>query len=340
MSKTLGNVIDPLDTVKEYGTDALRFTIALGTAGQDLNLSTERLASNKAFTNKLWNAGKFVLQNLPSQNDASTWENIFSYKFDKVEFLDKLPLSECWVISKLHLLIDTVTSSYDKFFFGDVGRETYDFFWGDFADWYIAASKARFYHSGGDSVASVTQAVLLYVFENILKLLHPFMPFVTEELWQALPYRKEALIVSPWPLTSLPRKSNSIKIFENLQALTRAIRNARAEYSVEPVKRISASIVANEEVTEYIWKEKEVLALLSRLDLQNIHFTDSPPGNADQSVHLVAGEGLEAYLPLADMIDITAEIQRLSKRLSKMQTEYDGLKARLSSPKDRICRQN
>ncbi|KAM1078479.1 hypothetical protein TB2_025169 [Malus domestica] len=232
------------------------------------------------------------------------------FQFDKVEFLDKLPLSECWVISKLHLLIDTVTSSYDNFFFGDVGRETYDFFWGDFADWYIEASKARLYHSGGDSVASVTQAVLLYVFENILKLLHPFMPFVTEELWQALPYRKEALIVSPWPLTSLPRKSNSINIFENLQALTRAIRNARAEYSVEPVKRISAFIVANEEVTEYIRVR-----------------------NVDQSVHLVAGEGLEAYLPLADMIDITAEIQRLSKRLSKMQTEYDGLKARLSSPK-------
>ncbi|KAI5339549.1 hypothetical protein L3X38_018821 [Prunus dulcis] len=333
MSKTLGNVIDPLDTIKEYGTDALRFTIALGTAGQDLNLSTERLTSNKAFTNKLWNAGKFVLQNLPSQIDASTWENILSYKFDKVELLDKLPLPECWVISKLHLLIDTVTASYDKFFFGDVGRETYEFFWGDFADWYIEASKARLYHSGGDSVASVTQAVLLYVFENILKLLHPFMPFVTEELWQALPYRKEALIISPWPLTSLPRKSNSIKKFENLQALTRAIRNARAEYSVEPVKRISASVVANEEVTEYIVKEKEVLALLSRLDLQNIHFTDSPPGNADQSVHVVAGEGLEAYLPLADMIDVTAEIQRLSKRLSKMQTEYDGLKARLSSPK-------
>ncbi|KAM2201290.1 hypothetical protein ACFX1R_001130 [Malus domestica] len=126
MSKTLGNVIDPLDTIKEYGTDALRFTIALGTAGQDLNLSTERLTSNKAFTNKLWNAGKFVLHNLPSQNDASTWENILSYE-----------------ISKLHLLIDTVATSYDKFFFGDVGRETYDFFWGDFADWYIEASKAR-----------------------------------------------------------------------------------------------------------------------------------------------------------------------------------------------------
>ncbi|XP_062165988.1 valine--tRNA ligase, chloroplastic/mitochondrial 2 isoform X2 [Alnus glutinosa] len=333
MSKTLGNVIDPIDTIKEFGTDALRFTLALGTAGQDLNLSTERLASNKAFTNKLWNAGKFVLQNLPDQNDASTWESILAYKLDREESLIALPLPECWVVSKLHLLIDAVTSSYDKFFFGDVGREIYDFFWGDFADWYIEASKARLYHSGGDSVASVAQAVLLYVFENILKLLHPFMPFVTEELWQALPQRKEAIMVSPWPQTSLPRHANSIKKFENLQALTRAIRNARAEYSVEPAKRISASVVASEEVIQYISKEKEVLALLSRLDVQNVHFTNSPPGDAEQSVHLVAGEGLEAYLPLADMIDISAEVERLSKRLSKMQTEYDGLKARLSSPK-------
>ncbi|KAF3445212.1 hypothetical protein FNV43_RR14906 [Rhamnella rubrinervis] len=333
MSKTLGNVIDPLDTIKEFGTDALRFTLSLGTAGQDLNLSTERLTSNKAFTNKLWNAGKFVLQNLPSQSDASAWEDVLSYEFDKEESLHRLPLSERWVISKLHILIDGVTASYDKYFFGDIGRETYDFFWGDFADWYIEASKARLYHSGGHSVASVAQAVLLYVFENILKLLHPFMPFVTEELWQALPNREAALIVSPWPQTSLPRLSNSIKKFENLQALTRAIRNARAEYSVEPVKCISASIVANEEVLQYISKEKQVLSLLSRLDLQNVHFTNSPPGNADQSVHLVAGDGLEAYLPLADMVDITSEIERLSKRLSKMQTEYDGLTARLSSPK-------
>ncbi|GAV76713.1 tRNA-synt_1 domain-containing protein/Anticodon_1 domain-containing protein/Val_tRNA-synt_C domain-containing protein [Cephalotus follicularis] len=331
MSKTLGNVIDPIDTIKDFGTDALRFTIALGTAGQDLNLSTERLTANKAFTNKLWNAGKFVLQNLPSQIDVSAWENIQAYKFDEEETLLRLPLPECWVVSKLHLLIDVVTTSYDKFCFGDVGRETYDFFWSDFADWYIEASKARLYHSGGESVALVAQAVLLYVFENILKLLHPFMPFVTEELWQALPKRKEALIVSSWPQTSLPRHANSIKRFENLCTLTRAVRNVRAEYSVEPAKRISASIVASSEVIQYISKEKEVLALLSRLDLPNIRFIDSPPGDAHQSIHLVASEGLEAYLPLADMVDISAEVQRLSKRLSKMQMEYDGLVARLSS---------
>ncbi|RDX63246.1 Valine--tRNA ligase, chloroplastic/mitochondrial 2, partial [Mucuna pruriens] len=311
MSKTLGNVIDPLDTIKEFGTDALRFTLALGTAGQDLNLSTERLTSNKAFTNKLWNAGKFILQNLPNENDTAAWEKILSYKFDSEGTVVNLPLPECWVVSKLHLLIESVSASYDKFHFGDVGRETYDFFWADFADWYIEASKGRLYQSGaGDnSVASVAQAVLLYTFENILKVLHPFMPFVTEELWQALPNRKHALIISPWPATQLPRNASSIKKFENLQALVRAIRNARAEYSVEPAKRISATVVANNEVIEYVAVR-----------------------NADQSVHLVAGEGLEAYLPLADMVDISAEVERLSKRLSKMQKEYDGLIAKLNSP--------
>ncbi|XP_038686253.1 valine--tRNA ligase, chloroplastic/mitochondrial 2 isoform X2 [Tripterygium wilfordii] len=331
MSKTLGNVIDPIDTIKEFGTDALRFSLALGTAGQDLNLSTERLTANKAFTNKLWNAGKFVLQNLPRENDISSWEKILAHQFDKEEFTLGLPLPECWVVSQLHMLIDSVSLSYDKFFFGDAGREIYDFFWSDFADWYIEASKARLYHSGNGSTASVAQSVLLYVFENVLMLLHPFMPFVTEELWQALPYRKEALMVSAWPRTPLPRHSNSIKKFENLQALTRAIRNARAEYSVEPAKRISATIVGSDEVIRYISEEMEVLALLSRLDAQNIRFTDSPPGDANQSVHLVASEGLEAYLPLADMVDISLELARLSKRLSKLQTEYDGLSTRLCS---------
>ncbi|MCL7038203.1 hypothetical protein MKW94_017743 [Papaver nudicaule] len=332
MSKSLGNVIDPLDVIREFGTDALRFSIALGTPGQDLNLSVERLTSNKGFTNKLWNAGKFVLQNLPSQSDASAWEKIMDLKFDSEDSLGRLPLPECWVISKLHVLIDSVTSSYEKFFFGDVGRETYDFFRGDFADWYIEASKARLYKSAENTSAPVAQAVLLYVFENILKILHPFMPFVTEELWQALPNRKQALIVSPWSETSLPRNESSIRRFENLQALTRAIRNARAKYYVQPAKRISASIIGNDDVLQYMFKEKEVLALLSKLDLENVHFIGSPPGNEKQSVHLVACEGLEAYLPLADMVDIS-DIQCLTNRLSKLQSERDTLNARLDSPK-------
>lgn len=332
MSKSLGNVINPIDTIRDYGTDALRFSVSLGTAGQDLNLSTERLVSNKAFTNKLWNAGKFVLQNLPDESDTSSWDTLLSLKFDTMESLINLPLTECWVISELHDLIDGVTCSYDKFFFGDAGRQIYDFFWGDFADWYIEASKARLYHSGSVSAVIVAQGVLLYVFENILKLLHPFMPFVTEALWQALPHRRQALIVSNWPKSSLPRDTKSVKRFENLQALTRCIRNVRAEYSVEPAKRISATIVANTDVIHYVSVEKEVLSLLSRLDLKNVNFTETPPDYAKQAVHLVVGEGLEAYLPLSDMVDISSEVQRLSKRLSKMQSEYDALLSQLSSP--------
>ncbi|KAL2897423.1 Valine--tRNA ligase chloroplastic/mitochondrial 2 [Bienertia sinuspersici] len=270
-----------------------------------------------------------------------------------------LRLPECWVVSKLHMLIDLVTTSYDKYYLGDVARETYDFFWGDFADWYIEASKARLYQSGDNSATSAAQAVLLYVFENILKILHPFMPFVTEALWQkvetpgkdqdelhphlvmkkplctqqAIPNQKVPLIVSSWPETSLPSFPNVIKRFENFQALvTRAIRNARAEYSVEPVKRISATIIANPDVLQYMSEEKEVLALLSKLDLQALRFAELLPEDANQSIHLVASEGLEAYLPLADMVDITAELQRLHRRLLKMEGEYKGLKARLGSP--------
>ncbi|KAG2631784.1 hypothetical protein PVAP13_2NG047801 [Panicum virgatum] len=331
MSKTLGNVIDPLDTIKDYGTDALRFTLSLGTAGQDLNLSTERLTSNKAFTNKLWNAGKFLLQNLPDRSDVSAWDALLANKFDTEASLQELPLPECWVVTGLHGLIDRVSTSYEKFFFGDAAREIYDFFWGDFADWYIEASKTRLYHSADKLAAARAQSVLLYVFENILKLLHPFMPFVTEELWQAFPYRKQALMVTPWPTTDLPKDSRSIKRFQNLQSLIRGIRNVRAEYTVEPAKRISASVVATADVLEYVSKEKQVLALLSKLDVQNVHFAESAPGDANQSVHIVADEGLEAYLPFADMVDVSEEVKRLSKRLSKMQSEYDALVARLNS---------
>eukprot|EP01018_Ginkgo_biloba_P010493 Gb_39267 [translate_table: standard] len=333
MSKTLGNVIDPIDTIREFGTDALRFTLATGTTpGQDINLSLERLTANKAFTNKLWNAGKYILQNLPPESDGSVWKSIWDHKFDTEDALLRLPLAERWVVTKLHELIDVVTASYERFYYGEVGRVIYDFFWSEFADWYIEASKTRVYNKDDTSAAILAQAVLVYVFQNMLKLLHPFMPYVTEELWQTLPDRKEALIVAHWPEKLLPRDIQAVEDFENLQALIRAVRNARAEYSVEPAKRISATVVATSKIQDYISSEKAVLALLSRLDPNNLHFTDAPPEHAKMAVHLVVGEGLEAYLPLADMVDISTEIERVSKRLSKLQSEYDGLVKRLKSP--------
>lgn len=158
------------------------------------------------------------------------------------------------------------------------------------------------------------------------------MPYVTEELWQAFPDRGTALIVADWPERLLPRDREAVEKFENLQSLVRAIRNARAEYSVEPAKRISATIVATREIQDYISREKAVLALLARLDPGNVHFTDIPPEHAKLAVHLVVREGLEAYLPLKDMVDISTEIERVSKRLTKLQSEYDGLMKNLASP--------
>ncbi|KAH9309417.1 hypothetical protein KI387_037328 [Taxus chinensis] len=254
------------------------------------------------------------------------------HNFDVEDSISNLCLSEQWVVTKLHELIDSVTSSYERFYYGEVGRAIYDFFWSEFADWYIECSKTRFIRKEDTSTIVCAQAVLLYVFENILKLLHPFMPYVTEELWQALPARNSALIVAEWPKILLPRDAKAVEKFENLQALIRAIRNARAEYSVEPAQRISATIVAAPEIQDYICKEKTVLAALSRLDIENLHFTHIPPEHAKLAVHLIVREGLEAYLPITDMIDVSTEIKRVSKRLAKLQSEYDAHTKSLTSP--------
>eukprot|EP00252_Welwitschia_mirabilis_P012498 TRINITY_DN2758_c0_g1_i6.p1 TRINITY_DN2758_c0_g1~~TRINITY_DN2758_c0_g1_i6.p1 ORF type:complete len:667 (-),score=138.56 TRINITY_DN2758_c0_g1_i6:304-2304(-) len=333
MSKTLGNVIDPIETIKEYGTDALRFTLATGTTpGQDLNLSAERLLSNKAFTNKLWNAGKYILQNLPQKLDVASWKPILELKLYERETIFDLPLVEQWVVTKVHEVVDMVSESYERFYFLEAGRTVYDFFWNDFADWYIEASKARMYNNEDTTIVTCSQAVLVYVFKNILKLLHPFMPYVTETLWQAFPNRNNALIVEQWPKTGLPKDAGSVEKFECIRSLIKAIRNARAEYSVEAGKRISAIFVTTRDVQHYLYNEKDVITLLSRLDPANIQFSDHLPEHAKLSVHIVVREGLEAYLPLEDMVDISKEIGRVSKQLAKLQSDYDGLMKRLASP--------
>ncbi|CAM6010330.1 unnamed protein product [Sphagnum balticum] len=334
MSKSLGNVVDPLDTIQEYGTDALRFTLVTGSGpGQDVNLSMERLNANKGFTNKLWNAGKFILQNLPPSTDEAAWKCLQDYQFDTEAALGGLPLTDRWVVSKLHALVDAVTTDYERLFFNEAARAIYAFFWDDFADWYIEASKTRLYNKEDSTSLAQTQAVLVYVFDAVLRLLHPLMPFVTEKLWQGIPHEGPALIVSTWPQSGLSKDSTSIRHFEDLQALIRSIRNARAEYSVEPAKRISAIIVANPTFQSVIDEEKAVLVALSRLDPDNLRILSSSPGNAMQSVHLVVADGLEAYLPLTDMVDIGKEVERLNKQASKLQLDLDSSMKRLSSTK-------
>ncbi|KAH7431702.1 hypothetical protein KP509_08G062000 [Ceratopteris richardii] len=331
MSKTLGNVIDPLDSISEFGTDALRFTLATGTTpGQDLNLSLERLNANKGFTNKLWNAGKFISQNLPHPNGKIASCCSSELRFTSHDELLKLPLCEQWIVSKLHSLIDDVSMSYEKLYLGEAGRAIYEFFWSEFADWYIEASKTRLYEHNYAPAASIAQSVLLYVFNNVLRLLHPFMPFVTEELWQHF-FKGEALIVSPWPDCDLPKLEGPMQHFEIMQNLIRSIRNARSEYSVEPGRRISATLVTSGPLKDFLQAERAVLFALAKLDAESFELLSDIPVDANKAIQLVICDGLEAYLPLSGMVDVQSELLRLGKQVLKMQSEFDGLSTRLSS---------
>lgn len=335
MSKSLGNVIDPLDVVDEYGADALRFSLATGTTpGQDINLSMSRVEANRNLSTKLWNAGKFVLSNVKdlSEEELST---IVRRKFDTPESITDLPLVERWIVSSLHGLIDHVSACNDRHDFGESGRALYDFFWGEFADWYIESSKTRLY--GGDPHAAMeTRAVLVYCFHELLKLWHPFMPFVTEELWNAFPFEGESLMVDRWPESSQPKDDSSIARYDVLKSLVRSIRNARSEYNVEPKRKIPACMLV-EDVTlrKELSIESAVVAMLSRVDPAQLEFIHEPPMGADDGswVQLVVGDGVAVYLPLAGLADPAKEVARLEKQAGKLEKDLAACTSRLGSSK-------
>ena len=197
MSKSLGNVVDPLGVISDVGCDALRFTLATGTSpGQDLNLSLERLKSNRNFTNKVWNAGKFVLFAMEELSDDERIEIQKMSETIASSDTSSLSLSERWIISKLHKTVDQVTKSLDKYDFGIAGRNAYGFFYDDFADWFIESIKTKFNNKDDPEGKKRALAVTLYACDSILRLLHPFVPYVTEEIWQALPHSGDLLILS------------------------------------------------------------------------------------------------------------------------------------------------
>eukprot|EP00898_Chlorokybus_atmophyticus_P004926 jgi/Chlat1/5434/Chrsp36S05441 len=335
MSKSLGNVIDPLDTIDQYGADALRFTLATGTApGQDVNLAVERIEANRNFTNKIWNAGRFILFNLTDVTEDEL-KTLSHASFTTDEELQALPLAERWVVSKLHEVATAVTRSLDKYDFNEAGRVIYDFFWSEFADWYIEASKTRLYKNPDPSAAPRTRAVLVYCMVTMLKLLHPFMPFVTEELWQALPHTGQALIIAQWPAANLPQDTPAVERFTTLQDLVRSLRNLRAEYGVEPVKKVPATlVVSSSDLMQDLQAEAAVIATLAKLDSDRFMISSSASGvDTENSVQLVVREGLEAWIPLAGLLDIAKELQRLTKQATKLEADVGQIQQRLSSPK-------
>jgi valyl-tRNA synthetase len=310
----------------------------------------EKIEANRNFANKLWNSCKFVTGNALRDADADELACLgVSGPMTSEEF-EKLLLPEKYIITKCHALVNTVTEDLENYQLGAAGSKIYEFMWDQFADWYIEISKTRLYEGAGGNdpaQAKAARRVLVYVLDTILRLLHPYMPYVTEHLWHHLPRAAassvapaHALMLSDWPQmddsTSLVTSDDAVASFECFQALTRSIRNARAEYNVEPGKKISAVIVASGKRKAEIDTEVRSLVSLARLDPEKVAVYEkgSDEANAamnDDAVQLVIQDGVEAYLPLSGLIDPEKERKRLTKQQEKLQVQIQRLADRLQS---------
>ncbi len=315
MSKSLKNALDPLDLVEEYGTDALRFTLVTGsTPGNDMKLSKTRLADGRNFANKIWNASRLVISNVTGRDVEAVGRD---------ETLDAAVLPDVpsrWIVSRLHSVVSEATGLIDAYQFSEAGRLVHDFFWGEFCDWYLEIGKVAIY-GRDEAAARSVRKVLAYVLERSLRLLHPFMPFVTETVWQILKKAvgktdwAEALIVTPWPASG-GRDVAAEATMASVIELVRGIRNVRAEYHVEPAKRPKAILTAGKMASE-VEEMLPVIAFLGRLDTEvsQVVAETEPPA---KSVAVVSGD-LVAYLPLAGMVNLEAERKRLAKEMGQAQ---------------------
>jgi valyl-tRNA synthetase len=334
MSKSLGNALDPLDLIAQYGSDALRFTLLTGsTPGNDMKLSTTRVEANRNFANKIWNAARFVLSNLEGHQLPPAADNTdYNMRYALPE-ADQLSLADRWILSRLQHVQNEVTRLLESWQLGEAGRQLYEFMWNEYCDWYIEAAKVRL--SDGAS-AQATRQVLAFVLEQSLRLLHPYLPFLTETIWQNLPALggtgatgPRALIATQWPQLDGYADRAADDAFGRLQEIVRAIRNVRAEYGVEPARRIAARISAGEQAA--ILQQNDALLLaLARLDGNSLQIASELPA-PDKAVTLAIG-GVTVYLPLAGLVDLAAERSRLQKEIEGLEGQLRKLEGLLNNP--------
>ncbi|GAG58646.1 unnamed protein product, partial [marine sediment metagenome] len=321
MSKTRGNVVDPLDTLEKYGTDALRFALSTGTSpGNDIKLTQSRLEAGRNFANKLWNATRFVVGSIEPECTGV-----------KIQW-SLLPVEDRWILSRLNRTIASVTSLMEDFQFGEALRQIYDFLWGEYCDWYIEIAKIR--HRSEEAPSPIP--VLVYVLETSLRLLHPYMPFVTEELWQNLKQRlppdwqaTESIMVAAYPVADEAAIDPQAEpIMESIIEIIHSIRNARAQCKVESSRWIEAQIYAGKfkpaitpysQVIQTLAKARPVTVLDSRQGGQS-------GGNA---LVLVLKE-LEVVIPMEGMVNLDAERKRMQREIEASQAEVARLEARLN----------
>ncbi len=322
MSKVKGNVLNPIDTLEKYGTDALRFALSTGTSpGNDIKLTPSRLEGGRNFANKLWNATRFVVRTIESESTD-------------MEIKQSLPVEDRWILSRLSHTISSVASLMDDFQFGEAQRQIHDFLWGEFCDWYIELAKIRL-RSANESPSPLP--VLVHVLETSLRLLHPYMPFITEELWQNLrrclpPSRQtsESIIVAAYPeadATAIDPPSE--QVMTSVIEIVRSIRNTRAQYKVDSTRWIEAQIYADK-LTSALIPYSEAIQTLARAKpvtfLNNRQ--ESPPG--ENALVLVLKE-TEVVIPMASMFNLEAERKRLQKEIEQSQAEIARLSTRLNN---------
>ena len=319
MSKSLGNGIDPLEMADQYGADALRFNLITGNSpGNDMRFYTERCEAMRNFANKIWNASRFLMMNLT---------------IDRCELPDRLELEDKWILSKLNSVIPEVTENMERYELGVAAQKVYDFIWDSYCDWYIELTKTRLQGEDEDSKLRAQQ-VLCYVLTETLKLLHPFMPFITEEIWQALPHSGDYLMLQQWPQhraeLDFPEEE---KAMELIMDAIRGVRARRAEMNVPPSKKAQLTVSTLERaVFEQGIPFLKRLAYASDVTVEGVADAGSDDAMTAQGMVTVTTHAARLFMPLAELVDLEKEKARIEKELKKNRAELDKLEAKLVNP--------
>jgi valyl-tRNA synthetase len=332
MSKSLGNGIDPLEIIENFGADTLRFTLVTGQApGNDQRFRQESVEAGRNFANKIWNASRFVLMNLVDEG-----ENEPGFKpFEPDKFLGNLNRADRWILHRYNETLQKVTDLFEEYELGEAARLIYEYLWNDFCDWYLELSKHYLYLRDNSAQAVDdrlrTRSLLVYLLDGVMRLLHPFMPFISEEIWQQLPHRKEnALVVAAWPqpleLLSFPEEAADMAL---LQEVARAIRNLRSQVQLPPGKKAAVIVRAHGRSAACLDQERHHLSRLTFSEPLIIHPEVAKP---KQALAAIIREDIEVYLPLEGVIDFEAEKARLEKELHQLQTEIRKTDGKLNSP--------
>lgn len=332
MSKSLGNGIDPLEVIDQYGADTLRFTLVTGQApGNDQRFRQESVEAGRNFANKVWNASRFVLMNL---YDEGTDKPDFP-PFDPANLPTDLSRADRWILHRFNDTVEKATALLGKYELGEAARLIYEYLWNDFCDWYVEISKYYLYRKEGGASADRdrmrTRSLLTYLLDGVMKLLHPFMPFISEEIWQQLPYRTgDALVTAAWPQAKdNQRFAEEAAEMELLQEVARTIRNLRSQVKLPPGQKAAVLVRASGNIANCLSEEVHHLNKLAFAEPLTV---DPEAAKPKQALTAIIGDGVEVYLPLEGVLDIDAEIKRLQKDLDQVQADIKKTEGKLNNP--------